>query len=290
MFPKNTFLTRSGLISLNTARLVNTVQPRTSVINAGPMKNVINNAYSTARRTFNKIKTTNNSNFTKKVNTVKGTKVNTARPKAVLSAVKGNKGNETDSILQIMKKLMKDLLPLEVIPKEGKLVGKVKLGMETVPGKDYIILPMWPANPLFSQDSKSSPNTRFKASREKEKKDAEDPGNEDSEVPSTEEPRVNQEKDDNVSSTNNVNTANVNSTNTINTVSLTVNVAGIEVNAVDPKSSIELPDDPNMPESEDIIYSDDDKDVGAKADMNNLDAFMPVNAYSNYKNTQRSSS
>ncbi|GJW63060.1 hypothetical protein Tco_0114944 [Tanacetum coccineum] len=83
----------SGLISLNTARLVNTVQPRTTVNNAGPMKNVINNAYSTARRPFNKITAANNSNFTKKVNTVKGTRVNTARPKAVLSAVKGNKGN-----------------------------------------------------------------------------------------------------------------------------------------------------------------------------------------------------
>ncbi|GJY59093.1 putative ribonuclease H-like domain-containing protein [Tanacetum coccineum] len=61
--------------------------------NAGPMKNVINNAYSTTRRPFNKITAANNSNFTKKVNTVKGTRVNTARPKAVLSAVKGNKGN-----------------------------------------------------------------------------------------------------------------------------------------------------------------------------------------------------
>ncbi|GKE98305.1 ribonuclease H-like domain-containing protein [Tanacetum coccineum] len=58
------------------------------------MKNVINNAYSTARRPFNKIKAANNSNFTKKVNTVKGTRVNTARPKAVISAVKGNKGND----------------------------------------------------------------------------------------------------------------------------------------------------------------------------------------------------
>ncbi|GJS62557.1 putative ribonuclease H-like domain-containing protein [Tanacetum coccineum] len=38
-------------------------------------------------------KTTNNNNFTKKVNIIKGTRVNTARPKAVLSAVKGNKGN-----------------------------------------------------------------------------------------------------------------------------------------------------------------------------------------------------
>ncbi|GKF21661.1 hypothetical protein Tco_0070299 [Tanacetum coccineum] len=53
----------------------------------------INNAYSTARRPFNKITAANNSNFTKKVNTVKGTRVNTARPKAVLSAVKGNNGN-----------------------------------------------------------------------------------------------------------------------------------------------------------------------------------------------------
>nr|GEY16421.1 hypothetical protein [Tanacetum cinerariifolium] len=92
MVPR-TVLTRSGLISLNTARPVNTVQPRTVVNNAGPMKNVINNAYSTARRPFNKITAANNSNFAKKVNTVKGKMVNTARPKAVLSAVNGNKGN-----------------------------------------------------------------------------------------------------------------------------------------------------------------------------------------------------
>ncbi|GKE15331.1 retrovirus-related pol polyprotein from transposon TNT 1-94, partial [Tanacetum coccineum] len=95
-------LTRSGLISLNTARRVNTVQPRTTMNNAGPMKNVINNAYSTARRPFNKITTANNSNFNKRVNTVNDKNVNaarpnagvnTARPKAVLSAVKGNKRN-----------------------------------------------------------------------------------------------------------------------------------------------------------------------------------------------------
>ncbi|GKA41230.1 retrovirus-related pol polyprotein from transposon TNT 1-94 [Tanacetum coccineum] len=112
-------------------------------------------------------------------------------------------------------------------------------------------------------DSKSSPNAGFKPSREEEKKDAEDLRNEDSEVLSTEEPRVNQEKDDNVSSTNNVNTARFNNTNTINTVSPTVNATGIEVNTVDPKSSIELPDDPIMPELEDIVYSDGDEDVGA---------------------------
>ncbi|GJZ55645.1 putative ribonuclease H-like domain-containing protein [Tanacetum coccineum] len=118
----------------------------------------------------------------------------------------------------------------------------------------------------------SSPDAGFKPSGEEEKKDAKDPGNEDSEVPSIEEPRVYQEKDDNVSSTNNVNTA----SNTINIVSPTVNATGIEVNVVDLKSSIKLLDDLNMPELEDIVYSDDDEDVCAEADMNTLDAFMPI--------------
>ncbi|GJT55522.1 hypothetical protein Tco_0990576 [Tanacetum coccineum] len=109
-----------------------------------------------------------------------------------------------------------------------------KARMETLPGKDYILLPMWPTDPLFSQNLKDSPDARFKPSGEEEKKDAKDPGNEsgnptegkDSEVP--------------------------------------------KVNAVDPKTSIELPNDPNIPESKDIVYSDDDEDVGAEADMNNL--------------------
>ncbi|GJR03327.1 retrovirus-related pol polyprotein from transposon TNT 1-94 [Tanacetum coccineum] len=56
----------------------------------------------------------------------------------------------------------------------------------------------------------------------------------------------------------------------------TVNAAGTKVNDVDPKTSIELPNDPNMPELEDIVYSDNEEDVGAEANTNNLDAFMPV--------------
>ncbi|GKF16451.1 hypothetical protein Tco_0061369 [Tanacetum coccineum] len=93
MIPR-TVLTGFGPILVNTARPVNTVQSRTTMNNVGPMKNVINNTYSTTKTPFNKIKVANNSNFTKKVNTVKGTKVNTARPKSVLSVVKGNKRND----------------------------------------------------------------------------------------------------------------------------------------------------------------------------------------------------
>ncbi|GJR69351.1 hypothetical protein Tco_0015416 [Tanacetum coccineum] len=104
--------------------------------------------------------------------------------------------------------------------------GKARI--ETVPSKDYILLPLWMADPPFSQCSKSSQDDGSKPSSDDEKKVDEDP-RKDSES-------IDQEKDDNVNSTNNVNAASTN-----------------EVNAVD-----------------------DDEDVGAKADMNNLDAFMPV--------------
>ncbi|GJV27490.1 putative ribonuclease H-like domain-containing protein, partial [Tanacetum coccineum] len=162
-------------------------------------------------------------------------------------------------------------------------VGKARI--ETVPGKDYILLPMWPAAPLFSQNSKDSPDVEFKPSGEEEKKDAEDPRNEsrnpikekDSEVSSTEEPRINQEKDDNINITNNINTANDgNNTNNVNTVSPTVNTAGIEDNAIDKNIVYGCDNDPNIPELEDIVYSEDDEDVGAEADMKNLEVFMTV--------------
>ncbi|GKE10074.1 hypothetical protein Tco_1413625 [Tanacetum coccineum] len=129
--------------------------------------------------------------------------------------------------------------------------------METLPRKDYILLPMCPVDPLFSQNLKESPDARFKPSGEEEKKDVEDPRNEsgnptegkDSEVPSTEEPRINQEKDDYINSTYNIKIASDgNNTNNVNAVSSTVNAAIIEVNIVDLKTSIELPNDLNMPE------------------------------------------
>nr|GEU43262.1 hypothetical protein [Tanacetum cinerariifolium] len=94
-----------------------------------------------------------------------------------------------------------------------------------------------------------------------EKKDDKDLGNEDNEVLSTEKPRVNQEKDDNVNSINN-----------INIVSPTANAASIKDNAVDNDIVYRCADDPNMPNLEEINYSDDDEDVGVEADMTNLDS------------------
>ncbi|GJX75931.1 hypothetical protein Tco_0322742 [Tanacetum coccineum] len=94
-----------------------------------------------------------------------------------------------------------------------------------------------------------------------EKKVTEEPGTKGGDL-SKDGKSYDQEKEDNVNSNNTVNAASIN-----------------EVNAVGAKTSIELPNDPNMPELEDIVYSDDDEDVGAEADINNLDAYMPVNFF-----------
>ncbi|GKF87291.1 hypothetical protein Tco_0258168, partial [Tanacetum coccineum] len=104
----------------------------------------------------------------------------------------------------------------------------------------------------------SFPNAGYKPSGDDERKVTKEPGKEGGD-PSKEEERDDQEKDASVNSTNNVNATSTN-----------------EVNDVGRKASIELLDNLNMPILEDIIYSNDDEDVGAEANMNNLDAFMPV--------------
>ncbi|GJR67596.1 putative ribonuclease H-like domain-containing protein [Tanacetum coccineum] len=157
-----------------------------------------------------------------------------------------------------------------------------KARMKTVPGKDYILLPLWPADLLFSQNSKSSPNAGFKPSGDNEMKVIKEPRKEGGD-PSN--------KNDSVNSTNKINTvSDGNSTTNVNTVSSIVNTVGIEVIAISSNTSIELLNDLNMPELEDIMYSDDYEDVGTEADMNNLNTFMPCLSILNYKITQRSSS
>ncbi|GKF18220.1 retrovirus-related pol polyprotein from transposon TNT 1-94, partial [Tanacetum coccineum] len=125
---------------------------------------------------------------------------------------------------------------------------------ETKPVKYYILLPLWTADPPFSQDPKSSHDDGSKPSSDDGKKVDEDP-RKDNEC-------NDQEKEDNVNSTNNVNAASTN-----------------EVNAVGEKTSIELPDDPNMPALADYSIFDftrDDEDDGVEADMNNLNTTIQV--------------
>ncbi|GJW15080.1 putative ribonuclease H-like domain-containing protein [Tanacetum coccineum] len=127
--------------------------------------------------------------------------------------------------------------------------GQARKKIEHV--KNYILLPLWHADPPYSQDPKSSQDDGSKPSSDDGKKVDED-SRKDSEG-------IDQEKEDNVNSTNNVNAASTN-----------------EVNAVGGKTSIELPLDPNMPELEDYSIFEDDEDVGAEADMHNLDTTIQV--------------
>ncbi|GJU83794.1 putative ribonuclease H-like domain-containing protein [Tanacetum coccineum] len=103
-----------------------------------------------------------------------------------------------------------------------------KASVETIPGKDYILLPLWTQDSSLSSSLKDSSDAGFKPSGEEEKKDIKDPGNEDK---------------DNVVGKNIVYGYN---------------------------------DDPNMPNLEEIVHSDDDEDVGAETDITNLDTYIPV--------------
>ncbi|GJZ39743.1 putative ribonuclease H-like domain-containing protein [Tanacetum coccineum] len=107
---------------------------------------------------------------------------------------------------------------------------------------------------MSDKDPNSSPGDGSKPSSDNGKKDDEDPRKE-SEC-------NDQEKEDNVNNTNNVNASGIN-----------------EVNTVGGKISIELPFDLNMLALEDYSifdFSIDDENVGAEADMNNLDTTIQV--------------
>nr|GEX62778.1 hypothetical protein [Tanacetum cinerariifolium] len=82
-------LTRSRLVSLNAARTVPTVVPQTTMKSPRPVTHVFNKAHSPLRRPINHRPATKNSNFNKKVSTVKVNKVN---------VVQGTRGNAEKSL------------------------------------------------------------------------------------------------------------------------------------------------------------------------------------------------
>ncbi|GKB57571.1 putative ribonuclease H-like domain-containing protein [Tanacetum coccineum] len=103
MVPK-AVLMRSGLVSLTTARPVNTAQPNTTVNSARTMTNIFNKAHSTVRRPINNKTSFKNSNINQMVNTVKDKNINTVRPKAVVNAARPKavlitvKGNQVNAV------------------------------------------------------------------------------------------------------------------------------------------------------------------------------------------------
>nr|GEU30930.1 hypothetical protein [Tanacetum cinerariifolium] len=140
-----------------------------------------------------------------------------------------------------------------VLPPDFKLLDERQV-LLSVPGKNNMysvdlknVAPS--GDPLFPSSSKDSYGDGFKPSEEEEKKDAKYSGNEYYEVLSTKELRINQDKD-----------ANVKITNTIYTVSPSANAASIKDNVVDKNIVYGCVDNPNMPNLEEINYSDNNED------------------------------
>ncbi|GJS62801.1 ribonuclease H-like domain-containing protein [Tanacetum coccineum] len=295
-------LMRSGLVSLTTARPVNTAQPRTTVNSARPMKNgnpqqdldekgVIDSGCS-RHMTGNMSYLTDfeeiDEGYVAFGGNPKGGKI-TSRGKFDGKADKGffvgySINSKAFRVFNSRTRIVEENLHVQFSENTPNIVGSGpnwlfdidvltksmnykpvvagnqsngnagtkacddagKARMETIPSKDYILLPLWPADPLFSQSSKSSPDDGFKPSGDDEKKVTEEPRKEGGDSSKEDDfcEFNDQEKDDNVNSTNNVNATSTN-----------------EVNAVSRKSSIKLPNDLNMPELEDIVYSDDDEQV-----------------------------
>ncbi|GJU04384.1 retrovirus-related pol polyprotein from transposon TNT 1-94 [Tanacetum coccineum] len=85
-------ISKTGVL-VNTARQVNVAHSKTIVNAARPMSYISKIAHSTVNKPIHKNTTFKNSNINQRVNTVKGKYLNTARPKAVVNAVKGNNFN-----------------------------------------------------------------------------------------------------------------------------------------------------------------------------------------------------
>ncbi|GJS74970.1 putative ribonuclease H-like domain-containing protein [Tanacetum coccineum] len=198
----------------------------------------------------------------KKFNTVRPKEVvNAARPKAVVNAVKGNNVNVVKASAWNMSYLIdyeeidEGYVAFRGNPKGGKITRKCTIKTGSGPNWLFDIDAL---TKLMNYKPVVARNQSNGNAGDDENKVTEEPGKEGGD-PSKEDERDDQEKDASVNNTNNVNAASTN-----------------EVNVVGRKASIELPDEPNMPALEDIVYLDDDEDVDAEADMNNLDAFMPV--------------
>ncbi|GJU71455.1 putative ribonuclease H-like domain-containing protein [Tanacetum coccineum] len=238
-YPRKNSQSPRAVVSVNTARLINTAYPRPTVNSARTASNVFNREHTHVRRPFNKSTINKNNNLKEKVNTVNGN-VTTAGQKAVVSDNKGNKANvvkasaswvwrpkqkekgvidigfsrhmtRNKSYLSNYEEIDGGFVAFGGDPKGGRITGKGKIstgGLTCVLEKATL-------------DESNLWHRRL---------------------------------------------------GHINFKTMNKLVRGNLVRG----ESYGCADDPNMPNLEEIVYLEDDEGVGAKADMNNLDKFMPV--------------
>ncbi|GJV44197.1 retrovirus-related pol polyprotein from transposon TNT 1-94 [Tanacetum coccineum] len=255
-------------ISVNTARPVNTAFPRPTVNCARPASNIFNKAHSQVRRPFNKFTTNKNNNLNEKVNIVKGN-VTTAGPKAVGNPqlelqekgvtdsgcsrhMTGNK-----SYLSDYEEIDGGFVAFGGDPKGGKITGKDPpryVLMKAVEGllcrSTLPIVKHSRMETVHDKDYILLPFLTQDPSFSSSLKNSPDAGFK----PLGEEEKKDAKDLDNEYS--------------------------VVPNTEEPKANQELflgcDDDPNMPNLEEIVYSDDDEGFDAKADMTNLDTNILV--------------
>nr|GEU39355.1 putative ribonuclease H-like domain-containing protein [Tanacetum cinerariifolium] len=180
-----------------------------------------------------------------------------------------------------------------------------KFGKETVSAQQYVLLPLWftgSQDPQNTDDDVAdvkenendvhvSPNGSDKIDNMKhdDKAKRDDRGKSPVDSPTGVRDLRTEFKEFSFNSTNRVTAVSApvnaigpnptNSTNSFNTVSPSVNVVSLNF-VIARKSSFvdpsKYPDDPDMPKLEDIVYSDDEEDVGAEADLSNLETNIHV--------------
>ncbi|GKC01712.1 uncharacterized mitochondrial protein-like protein [Tanacetum coccineum] len=253
---------KSGLVLVNTARQVNAAHIKTIVNAARSMSYLSKIAHSTVKRPIHKNTTFKNSNFNQRVNIVRGNHKWILYVKGVMLVnvqdMTGNMILFTDYEVDQMEDMLL-LMGTQRMGNHRKGHLKTVKAFRVFNSRTRIV-----EENLHISFSEHTPNVvgynssngfatcqrvyddGFKPSSDDRNKVDEDPKKEGND----------QEKEDNVNSTNNVNAASTN-----------------EVNVVGAKTSIELSDDPNMPELEDYSIFKDDEDVGFE------DPYFPDRVY-----------
>nr|GEX51708.1 putative ribonuclease H-like domain-containing protein [Tanacetum cinerariifolium] len=168
-------------------------------------------------------------------------------------------------------------------PKGGKISGKGKVRKETVSAQQYVLLPLWSTglqDPHNTNDHDTfdvkeqenevhvSPSGSNKTKKHDYKAKRAAKGKSHAGSPIKVRDLRAKFKEFSVNSTNSFNTVSSSDTD----VSPNFRIAG-KSSFLDPSN---YHDDPDMSELEDIVYSDDDEDVGAKADLFNLETNISV--------------
>nr|GEZ95253.1 copia protein [Tanacetum cinerariifolium] len=296
-------LTRSRLVSLNAARPVPTIIPQSIVKSPRPVKHVVNKAHTPIRRRINHRPSTTNSNFNKKVTTVMVNKVN------VVQGTKGNAEKASANWVWIPKFTVLDhvsrltsasmtlktfdytnAIGISKVPRENNMYN-VDL-KNVVPSEDLTCLfakatldesNLWhrrlghinfkTMNKLVKFYGMKRIKREFSVARTPQQNRVAERKNKtpieaartmlaDLLVSAISAP-VNATRPNPTNSTNSFNTASSSDT----AISPNFGIAR-KSSFVGPSK---YPDDPDMPELEDIVYLDDEEDVCAEADLSNLE-------------------